>query len=59
MDQGRAGDGLAALHKHEGFELGDAPSTVVDSTDEDAIRNRYYAEAAELGLITIQWCLLD
>ena len=33
----------------EGFELWDAPTTVADFTDEDAIRNRYYAEAAELG----------
>ena len=33
----------------EGFELWDAPTTVADFTDEDAIRNRYYAEAAELA----------
>jgi hypothetical protein len=33
----------------EGFELWDAPSTVADFTNEDAIRNRYYAEAAELA----------
>jgi hypothetical protein len=33
----------------EGFELWDAPSTVADFTDEDAIRNRCYAEAAELA----------
>jgi hypothetical protein len=33
----------------EGFELWDAPSTVADFTDEDAIRSRYYAEAAELA----------
>lgn len=33
----------------EGFELWDAPSTVVDFTDEDAIRTRYYAEATELA----------
>ena len=33
----------------EGFELWDAPSTVADFTDEDAIRNRYYGEAAELA----------
>jgi hypothetical protein len=43
----------------EGFELWDAPSTVADFTDEDAIRNRYYPEAAELakystGLETIR-----
>jgi hypothetical protein len=33
----------------EGFELWDAPTTVTDFTDEDAIRNRYYAETAELA----------
>ena len=33
----------------EGFELWDAPSTVADFTDEDAIRNCYYPEAAELA----------
>jgi hypothetical protein len=33
----------------EGFELWDAPSTVADFTDGDAVRNRYYAEAAELA----------
>jgi len=33
----------------EGFELWDAPTKVADFTDEDAIRNRYYAEAAELA----------
>jgi len=33
----------------EGFELWDAPTIVTDFTDEDAIRNRYYAEAAELA----------
>ena len=33
----------------EGFELWDAPTAVTDFTDEDAIRNRYYAEAAELA----------
>lgn len=33
----------------EGFELWDAPSIVADFADEDAIRNRYYAEAAELA----------
>jgi hypothetical protein len=33
----------------EGFELWDAPIAVTDFTDEDAIRNRYYAEAAELA----------
>jgi len=33
----------------EGFELWDAPSTVADFTDVDAIRNRYYAESAELA----------
>jgi hypothetical protein len=57
-----AGDGVAALYTHggvrntwrgskhmEGFELWDAPTTVADFTDEDAIRNRYYAEAAELA----------
>jgi transcriptional regulator GlxA family with amidase domain len=33
----------------EGFELWDAPPAVTDFTDEDAIRKRYYAEAAELA----------
>jgi hypothetical protein len=33
----------------EGFELWDAPTTVADFTDEEAIRSRYYAEAAELA----------
>jgi hypothetical protein len=33
----------------EGFELWDAPSAVVDFTDEDEIRNRYCAEAAEIA----------
>ncbi len=33
----------------EGFELWDAPTTMADFADEDAIRNRYYSEAAELA----------
>jgi hypothetical protein len=33
----------------EGFELWDAPTSVADFADEDAIRSRYYAEAAELA----------
>jgi hypothetical protein len=33
----------------EGFELWDAPTTVADFNDEDAIRSHYYAEAAELA----------
>jgi hypothetical protein len=33
----------------EGFELWDAPSAVMDFTDQDAIRSRYYDEAAELA----------
>jgi hypothetical protein len=33
----------------EGFELWYAPAAGTDFTDEDAIRNRYYAEAAELA----------
>ncbi len=33
----------------EGFELWDAPTAMVDFTDEDAIRSRHYAEAAELA----------
>src|SRR5258706_3675085 len=33
----------------EGFELWDAPTAMVDFSDEDAIRRRYYAEAAELA----------
>jgi hypothetical protein len=32
----------------EGFELWDAPTAVADFSDEDAIRNRYYAETVEL-----------
>jgi hypothetical protein len=33
----------------EGFELWDAPTSMVDFRDEDAIRDCYYAEAAELA----------
>jgi hypothetical protein len=33
----------------EGFELWDAPTTVADFADEEAIRSRYYGEAAELA----------
>jgi len=33
----------------EGFELWDAPTSVVDFDDEDAIQARYYGEAAELA----------
>ena len=33
----------------EGFELWDAPTTVADFADEDAIRDRYYGEAGELA----------
>jgi hypothetical protein len=33
----------------EGFELWDAPTSMVDFRDEDAIRSNYYAEAAELA----------
>jgi hypothetical protein len=33
----------------EGFELWDAPTAVTDFTDENAIQDRYYAEAAELA----------
>jgi hypothetical protein len=33
----------------EGFELWDAPTAVTDFTDEDTIRNRYYAEVVELA----------
>ncbi|HEY6923558.1 MAG TPA: CmcJ/NvfI family oxidoreductase [Steroidobacteraceae bacterium] len=33
----------------EGFELWDAPSSVTDFTDQEAIRSRYYAEASELA----------
>jgi hypothetical protein len=36
----------------EGFELWDAPTTVADFADEDAIRDRYYGEAAELAKYT-------
>jgi hypothetical protein len=35
--------------EREGFELRDAPSAVADFRDEEAIRARYYAEAAELA----------
>ncbi|MBL8380752.1 MAG: methyltransferase [Burkholderiales bacterium] len=34
----------------EGFELRDAPSSVADFTDEDAVKADYYAECAELAL---------
>lgn len=34
----------------EGFELWDAPTVVKDFSDEDAIRSRYYDEAAELAI---------
>ena len=44
----RAMASLPSIHT-EGFELWDAPSAVADFTDEDAIRNRYYTEAAELA----------
>jgi hypothetical protein len=33
----------------EGFELWDAPTSVKDFEDEDAIRTRYYGEAADLA----------
>lgn len=33
----------------EGFELWNAPTSIVDFRDEEAIRGRYYAEAAELA----------
>ena len=33
----------------EGFELWDAPTAVGDFADEDAVRTRYYGEAAELA----------
>jgi hypothetical protein len=33
----------------QGFELWDAPTSIADFRDEDAIRSRYYAEAAELA----------
>ncbi len=33
----------------EGFELWNAPTSMIDFHDEDAIRSRYYAEAAELA----------
>jgi hypothetical protein len=33
----------------EGFELWDAPTSMMDFHDEDAIRDCYYAEAAELA----------
>jgi hypothetical protein len=33
----------------EGFELWDAPTSVLNFADEDAVRSRYYAEAAELA----------
>ena len=37
-----------SLHD-QGFELWDAPTAVEDFDDEDAIRTRYYSEAAELA----------
>src|SRR6516165_8870377 len=33
----------------EGFELWDAPTAATDFTDQNAIRSRYYTEAAELA----------
>ena len=34
--------------EHEGFQLLDAPTSVTDFADEDAIRTRYYSEAISL-----------
>ena len=48
IKDGRAMVSPPSIHV-EGFELWDAPTTVTDFTDEDAIRTRYYAEAAELA----------
>ncbi len=48
IKDGRAMVSPPSIHV-EGFELWDAPTTVTDFTDEDAIRSRYYAEAAELA----------
>ncbi|MDI1269429.1 MAG: CmcJ/NvfI family oxidoreductase [Polaromonas sp.] len=47
-------DARSAAHSssinHEGFELWDAPTTVKDFLDEDAVRTIYYREASELAL---------
>ena len=48
ITDGRAMASPPSIHA-EGFELWDAPTTVADFTDGDAIRNCYYAEAAELA----------
>jgi hypothetical protein len=48
IKDGRAMVSPPSIHV-EGFELWDAPTTVTDFIDEDAIRTRYYAEAAELA----------
>lgn len=44
----RAMDAPPGIHL-EGFELWDASTSMADFEDEDAIRSRYYAEAAELA----------
>ena len=44
----RAMNSPPTLHT-EGFELRDAPTSLADFGDEDAIKSRYYAEAAELA----------
>ena len=38
----------------EGFELRDAPSSMRDFGDEEAIRDHYYAEAAELAHVSVR-----
>lgn len=47
-------DARSAAHSssinREGFELWDAPTTVKDFLDEDAVRTIYYREASELAL---------
>jgi hypothetical protein len=48
VEDARAMASPPAIHV-EGFELWDAPSAVTDFTDEGAIRDHYYAEAAELA----------
>jgi len=48
MGDARAMASPPSIHV-EGFELWDAPTSVEDFDDEDAIRNRYYGEAAELA----------
>lgn len=44
----RAAAAAPSIHR-EGYELWDAPTAIIDFEDQDAIRARYYEEAAELA----------